>query len=945
MSLFSKYWNAISLSGVENGQLDWERRRVILINQYITLAIFGQFTYLVLNLDMGFYLLAFSDLIGIFIGLWGISLNKRNSNWAVDLPFLIISVNILLGHAAYGEASLTYVIMIPLTIGVIIAYQLRNTAKLLGLLTFPVFLFVLDGFGVFDFLSYMPLDEGQLNFLKWHSLGFTLFCTGLFFILLMHSHQTVSRLVSEKELELHEIISSTNEIIWGIDHEYKLTYFNLAFSRIFESIYKKEPRLGDSIKDFFESVNDFWQDSYNKALNGQEVFFEKNIKGHIYQISMHPVFRSGQIKGAACVSRDISTNIKLDNTRQELSRDISSLVFQSISWPDLTSEFVYVSARVKDIFGLKASKITNGEFSFLNYVIPEDRERYLYNYKKALRNMAVFDESFKIRVEGNIKTINIKAFPQKKEGDERVFWHGVVNDITDSLSLTRENQDLKELLFSLNRNLSESIFRSSEEGGLLFANDAYVELFGFGSMEEAMEQPYAIPYVDNDIRVRLLKKLKTKGYFENEEAKFQRKDGSQFYGLVSAYIASYKNNKAIIDGSIRDITKIKEVEEELRQAKIKADQANQAKTDFLSTMSHEIRTPLNAIIGVSQLMAGKDLDPVTEDHVSVIYNSGNILLNLINDILDFSKIESGHLQLERIEFSLSQLIKDLYKTLGFLKGQKDIDLNYEMDQKLHDHYYGDPGRLSQILLNLSNNAVKFTSEGEVKIKASLIEQAEHKDLMLLQVIDTGIGISESAQKQIFNSFTQAEAGTTRKYGGTGLGLSIVKKLTKLFGGRVWVESTLGKGSVFNVEISLEHAEKKANNHTISHEKDLSGFKILVAEDNQVNGMVVTQMLAKWGAEAKVVENGKLALEEMTVNDYNLVLLDLHMPVMDGFETIREIRSHNGWQNIPVLALTADTFNHTHEKVIQAGMNGFIPKPFQQNQLYNQIREVIARQLS
>ncbi|MGB0176825.1 MAG: ATP-binding protein, partial [Owenweeksia sp.] len=466
----------------------------------------------------------------------------------------------------------------------------------------------------------------------------------------------------------------------------------------------------------------------------------------------------------------------------------------------------------------------------------------------ALKNSSVFDENFRIQVDDDIKTINIKAFPDINNEDNITQWHGVVNDITNSLSLTRENQDLKELLFSLNRNLSESIFRSSEEGGLLFANEAYMELFGFKDMAEAQKQQFAIPYVDNEVRKELFRKLKTTGFFENEEARFRRTDGTTFYGLVSAYIASYQNNKAIIDGSIRDITKIKEVEEELRQAKIKADKANKAKTDFLSTMSHEIRTPLNAIIGVSQILAGKKLDPEVEDNISVIYNSGNILLNLINDILDFSKIEAGHLQLEQTEFNLRRLITDIHKTLGFLKGDKKVSLLYYIDEQINDFYRGDPGRLSQILLNLSNNAVKFTSEGEVRINVHLSERKEQQDIILIEVMDTGIGISESAQKNIFKSFTQAEAGTTRKYGGTGLGLSIVKKLTRLFGGTVSVESKLGEGSTFRVKLPLAHASEVGELSFLDQQvKDLHGVRLLIAEDNQVNGMVVTRLLTQWGA--------------------------------------------------------------------------------------------------
>ncbi|MGB0176826.1 MAG: hypothetical protein ACPF9D_06655, partial [Owenweeksia sp.] len=354
MSVLLKYWNAISLSGIESRKSDWERRKLILINQYNIIAIFGQFAYLIINLFLGFYLLSFFDLLGVFIGFLGIAINKKKSDWAVDFPFLIISINIVLGHIAYGTESLCFLISVPLVMGVTISYQLRNSLKLMLLLSFPALLFILDSLGAFSFLSFDSLQPGTVLFLRWHSLGFTFLCTTFFFLLLMQSHKMVSDIVSERELVLNDIISSTNEIIWGIDHNYRLTYFNLSFRKSFELNYNTEPKLGMSLKEFFaDHENVFWQDFYDNALRGKEVFFEKEIRGNIYQNSLHPIFRNGKIRGVACVGRNLSSNYKISQSSPELSRNISALVFQSISRPDYSSEFTYVSARVKDIFGLK----------------------------------------------------------------------------------------------------------------------------------------------------------------------------------------------------------------------------------------------------------------------------------------------------------------------------------------------------------------------------------------------------------------------------------------------------------------------------------------------------------------------------------------------------------------------------------------------------------------
>lgn len=397
----------------------------------------------------------------------------------------------------------------------------------------------------------------------------------------------------------------------------------------------------------------------------------------------------------------------------------------------------------------------------------------------------------------------------------------------------------------------------------------------------------------------------------------------------------------------RDVTQRKVTERELISAKEEAIDASRAKAQFLSAMSHEIRTPMNAVIGMTHLLLEDDPRPDQLENLHTLKFSAENLVTIINDILDFSKIESGKIDFESVDFNLKYIISSIRHALSGLADDKGISLQMKYDQALPDFVKGDPVRLSQVLNNLAGNAIKFTGKGHVIIQVELVNLQEDDIEIHFSVLDTGIGIPEDKLETIFDNFTQASSNTTRKYGGTGLGLAISKQLVELQGGKINVESIVGKGSQFSFNLTFKLSEKskspnlpdklKNDDNNESEMFSLKGVKILLAEDNKINQIVAVKFLAKWGIETDIAENGEEAFQMIREKSYHLVLMDLQMPVLDGFEAAKKIRRLGGkYTSIPIIALTASAVLEIHDEAISAGMDDFVTKPFDPKVLNSKI---------
>jgi signal transduction histidine kinase/DNA-binding response OmpR family regulator len=382
---------------------------------------------------------------------------------------------------------------------------------------------------------------------------------------------------------------------------------------------------------------------------------------------------------------------------------------------------------------------------------------------------------------------------------------------------------------------------------------------------------------------------------------------------------------------------------ELDAQKKIAERAVLAKDSFLANMSHEIRTPLNAIIGFTDLLAQTKLDTVQQDYIGSVQVAGENLLLIVNDILDLSKIESGNLVIEAQPFNLKKTLKHIYKLLK-VKVPKDIEFNLFLDADMPDNVIGDQGRLNQILVNLTGNALKFTEEGEVTVSVKLVDETEGHYALRFSVKDTGIGIPEDKLATIFERFKQAEESTTRRFGGTGLGLNIVKQLVELHASEIQVKSKPNRGSEFFFVFQY----KKVNHDEIAaeavSEDKLGKLKILLCEDNFLNQKLVRSVIQNFGFELDIAENGEEGIALLSKNKYDVVLMDLQMPVKDGYQTTEYIRNEMKL-NIPIIAMTAHSLVGEQERCFDVGMDAYVPKPFKQPVLLKAIKTVMNKDLN
>jgi signal transduction histidine kinase/CheY-like chemotaxis protein len=412
-----------------------------------------------------------------------------------------------------------------------------------------------------------------------------------------------------------------------------------------------------------------------------------------------------------------------------------------------------------------------------------------------------------------------------------------------------------------------------------------------------------------------------------------------------AVTAIHNEQEFYYNGFIRDISSRKQREQELVQMKEKAEQAAKAKSQFLSVMSHELRTPLNAVIGITHLLMLNQPREDQQEDLRTLQFSGESLLHIINDILDFTKLDSGKIELSAIDFNLRELAQSLYQSFSYKAKEKGIVFDVEFDQRIPFCVKGDNFRISQVLNNLISNAIKFTQEGSVKLKVEMTEDNGTSFSARFSVMDTGIGIPQDKQEKIFEQFTQADSDTTRLYGGTGLGLSISTKLVELMGSTILVDSTPGKGSTFHFGVVLQRGEVGETVVTAQVPKVVSktneqfrNKRILLAEDNLFNANIARRFITGWGGEIDLVVDGRQALEFVARKKYDLILMDVQMPVLDGFACTRKIRKH--FKDIPIIAVTASPKNEIISEIISCGMNDFVSKPFKPNELRAKILEYL-----
>ncbi|HPS91027.1 MAG TPA: PAS domain S-box protein [Methanothrix sp.] len=519
-----------------------------------------------------------------------------------------------------------------------------------------------------------------------------------------------------------------------------------------------------------------------------------------------------------------------------------------------------------------------------------------------------------------------------------------IRDITEPKLVEKELRKSRRKYREIFENSILGLYQSVPEGRYLSVNPAFARLFGYSSPEEMLANVTDIGrqlYLHPEDRERAVKQITEKGYLEGFEIEVQRRDGTRFWVSMNTRIVQDEDGMHF-DGTVEDITKRKRAEDMLWAAKEVAEAATKSKSDFLANMSHEIRTPMNAVIGMTCLLLDEDLTEKQKEYLETIRSSGEALLDIINDILDISKIEGGMMEMEHQPFSLKRVVEESIALGAENAAKKGLKMEYQIDQSIPDVILGDHARLRQVLVNLIGNAVKFTERGCVSISVSGSGVDDGSYELHFAVKDTGIGIADDKADRLFQLFSQVDASTARRYGGTGLGLAISKKLVEKMNGRIWVESRLEIGSTFHftikaqtarqTQIALSDEFRKATSiRALCYGDPKSSLRILLAEDNPINRTVALHMLAKLGMSADVAGNGHEVLKALESRNYDVILMDVQMPEMDGLQTTKEIR-----KRIPdgprIIAMTAAAFKSDREMCIEAGMDDYIRKPVRIDEL-------------
>lgn len=556
------------------------------------------------------------------------------------------------------------------------------------------------------------------------------------------------------------------------------------------------------------------------------------------------------------------------------------------------------------------------------------------------------------RLTTELNKVRKKLQFQKEEKGKRAAELGIANEELVFQNAEKEKRAAELVIANYARSLIEAsldpLFTISPSGKITDANNASVKVTGV-SREDLIGTDF-FDYFTEPAKARAgYKQVFAKGFVADYPLTIRDHKFTDvlFNGSV------YKDEQGEVLGVVvvaRDITEQKRIENELKEAKLQSDKAAsiaenavKAKQQFLSNMSHEIRTPMNAIIGFTKVVLKTELNAKQKEYLTAIKLSGDALIVLINDILDLAKVDAGKMSFENIPFKLAASISAMVHVFETKIQEKNLRLVKEYDKRIPEVLEGDPVRLHQIILNLLSNAVKFTQQGNITISIKLLSEDKERVMTRFSVADTGIGITATKLERIFENFQQASSSTSRIYGGTGLGLAIVKQLVEKQGGTVWVESVVDEGSTFHFDLPFAKTNATVNfvAPVEDFDTDFKNIKVLVVEDIALNQLLMKTLLDDFGFERDIAENGRVAIEMLQKKSYDIILMDLQMPEMNGFDATEHIRNtlHS---RIPIIALTADVTTVDLAKCEAVGMDGYIAKPVDERLLYSKIINLVQK---
>lgn len=751
-----------------------------------------------------------------------------------------------------------------------------------------------------------------------------------------------------------------------------------------------------------EEEKSFWLERYAAGFGGERQQFDYHAihlgAEVISDIILYPVYGSNdEINGVTCYANDVT---QVRNNQRELEKKKIALedtiqLSNIGTWhSEPGSDRLHWDARTAQIMSLGDAAVVVSFQSFLDSIHPDDQAQVAETFNKLQTAGGTFQLEYRVCQPGlAVKYLFERARALQDDAGQIISIQGFTQDLSAWRLDALANAQTKQLLEEVQAATALLLATAEADADVVAAVQR---------VAKAIEANYAWIYQEIEIEGKPGAKLLTPaliGPAVPETLKAQLMEGTTYEGVdllgwyeslrrgetisgdvkthgTHAYLSLFNLQKYVVlpifvhdvfwgfvgfDGvaphrhwsandehilkgfcnSIGAFIRLQQYHRSLEEAKEVAERATQTKSHFLSNISHEIRTPMNAIIGFTDLLLAEPTRLASREYLQSIRYSSENLLRLINDLLDLSKVEANKMELSLVDFELRPMLREYEKMLGFLLTNKPVTLKLHIDPRLPERLHGDRVRINQILLNLGSNAVKFTQQGEIDVYFEQCSEGPETLELGIRITDTGIGIDDHKKQLIFESFEQADVAISQKYGGTGLGLSITKRLAELMGGSIQVSSELDKGTAFTVILPLKKVDEATTTRGIVDDDalyNLEGLKVLVAEDNRMNALLVSRILESWCANYVLVENGREALTVLETQSFDIILLDLQMPVMTGFEVLQALKgpAFSPTFQTPIIALTADAYDQTRDKAIAMGCSSFVTKPIAATALYQAI---------
>jgi PAS domain S-box-containing protein len=770
-----------------------------------------------------------------------------------------------------------------------------------------------------------------------------------------HKHAEQEMRAAEERFRL--VSQATNDVIWDLDFATGQTWWNEAVSLQFGYAWPE-----------VDAGPEWWRDRIHPDDRDELLArIERQLDSGCLSWTEGYRFRKADgsyvhIDDRAYIIRDSAgrptraIGAMMDVTKRKLAEDLLRRSEQRFSNVFNMSPVAITITRAADghfldandallqMLGYRRDEVVGNSSKAINFwYTPQERTAMI---ERIQREGSVRDFQMRGRTkDGVMLDLLISVDQVELNGDPYLFCF--LTNITDRKRAEEALRDSEERFRSIVETTEEWIWRIDVEGCVLYANPAVEDILGYPP--EQLLGTRILRHLHEEQRAEVEASLSQvvtkKGTWSNLLMRWRHKDGSDRYTQSNA-VPIFDDSGELIGyrGSDHDITLLKRYEQNLEEAKHKAEAASQAKSEFLANMSHEIRTPMNAVIGLTSLVLNTQLSAQQREYLELMKSSADSLLRLLNDILDFSKMEARKLELDPIEFDVREAVGNTLKTFAASASERQIELTCHVAPTVPAVLVGDPGRLAQIIVNLTGNALKFTREGEVVVRIAAEPQADNSTLSTLlhiSVADSGIGMSEEQQATIFQAFQQADSSTTRQFGGTGLGLSIVSQLVALMDGSIRVESALGTGTTFHVAVRLGVPERQPLTAVSQQPLALKNMPVLVVDDNRSNRLILAEILTSWGMRPALAAGGQQALEEMRQQaalgaPFPLVLLDAGMPHFDGFDVVSAIKATPELNSASVMMLSSSDSSAEVARCNELGVTCFVRKPVKQSELFDAI---------